>query len=153
MKLTIELVPSSSWGNNIRAVFTNRQWNSLRGMVCDAAYNTCEICEQESEAPVECHEIWHYNEKTQIQTLTGMVCLCKDCHLVKHFGFARVSGKEKQALKHLMKVNKLDLPGAKKYIGEAFVAWRKRNQFNWTLDLTYLKKRYGIDVDKLKEPK
>lgn len=150
LKLTIELVPQTSWMNNVRAVLTGKQWNVLRGIVADRAWNVCEICEGVGPAhPVECHEIWDYNEKTKTRKLTGMIALCPDCHLVKHFGFARIQGKEEQALKHLMKVNKMTKKEAKAYISECFETWISRSQIDWELDLSGLKK-YGVDVNKLK---
>jgi len=138
--------------NNVRAVLTAKQWNALRGIVADHAYNVCEICGGVGPAhPVECHEIWDYNEKAATQTLTGMIALCPSCHMVKHFGFARISGKEEQALKHFMKVNGLKKKGAEKAITEAFEIWRKRSLIDWKLDLSGLKK-YGIDASKIKGP-
>ena len=151
MKLTIELVPSSSWGNNIRAIMTAKQWRALSGMVCDHAYNVCEICgDVGPKHPVECHEIWEYNDRKQTQRLTGMIALCPDCHMVKHIGLARIKGKYDEALKHFMKVNKLKKRQAEEYVEEAFNLWRERSKNQWTLDLSLLK-RYGIDSDKLKE--
>lgn len=149
--LEIELVPSTSWMNNVRKVLTTTQWNALRGAVCDAAYNVCEICGGEGpKHPVECHEIWRYNEKTNVQKLTGMLSLCPDCHMVKHIGLARIKGKYDEALKHFMKVNKLKKRQAEEYIDEAFKLWRERSKSKWTLDLSLLK-RYGLDPDKLKD--
>src|SRR5574337_1863360 len=91
MKLTIELVPQTSWMNNVRAVLTTKRWDILRGIVADQAWNVCEICGGVGpKHPVECHEIWEYDEKNRTQKLAGMIALCPDCHMVKHFGFARV---------------------------------------------------------------
>lgn len=153
LKLTIELVPKSSWMNNLRAVLTSKQWNALRGVVADKAWNVCEICGGTGpEHPVECHEIWQYNEKTSIRKLTGMIALCPDCHMVKHIGLASIKGNFDKALKHLMKVNGLKKKEAEAYVENAFKIWRARSQLKWTLDLSELKK-YGVDVEKIKEPK
>lgn len=153
MKLTIELVPATSWGNNLRSAMTSKQWRALSGMICDRAYNVCEICgEVGPKHPVECHEIWEYNERKQIQRLTGMIALCPNCHLVKHIGYARVAGKYDLALKHFRKVNGLKKIEAEEAVKAAFQKWRDRNKQTWTLDLSLLK-RYGIDSDKLKEAK
>ena len=150
MKLTIELVPQSSWMNNVRAVLSKKQWDYLRSQVSSKAYDVCEICGGVGpKHPVECHEIWKYNEKTGIQKLEGMIALCPDCHSVKHFGFARISGKEEQALKHFMKVNGLKKKEAEKVILAAFELWTKRSTLEWKLDLSVLKE-YGIDISKLK---
>ncbi len=131
---------------------TAKQWNALSGMVCDRAYNVCEICGGVGpKHPVECHEIWDYNDRTLNQKLIGMLALCPDCHMVKHIGYARVRGKFEEALKHFMKVNSLKKKEAKEQIDLAFKRWRDRSQKDWTLDLSYLK-RYGIDPEKLKNP-
>jgi hypothetical protein len=153
LALTIELVPATSWGNNIRAVMTAKQWNALSGIVCNRAYNVCEICGGVGpKHPVECHEIWEYNDRKQIQRLAGMIALCPDCHMVKHIGYARVQGKYDQAAKHFRKVNGLKKIEAEETIKTAFQRWRDRSKQDWTLDLSHLK-RYGIDPEKLKEPK
>jgi len=44
MKLTIELVPSSSWTNNVRAIVTKKQWDIIKVKVSSKAYSVCEIC-------------------------------------------------------------------------------------------------------------
>jgi hypothetical protein len=138
--------------NNVRAVLSAKQWNALRGMVADQAWNVCELCGGTGpKHPVECHEIWDYNEKTATQTLTGMIALCPDCHMVKHFGFARIQGKEELAFKHFMKVNGLKKKAAEAEIAKAFDVWRKRSLIDWKLDLSGLKK-YGLDVSKIKAP-
>jgi len=153
MKLTIELVPQSSWMNNVRAVLTAKQWDALRRIVADKAWNVCEICGGVGpKHPVECHEIWEYNEKTGVQKLAGMISLCPNCHMVKHFGFARISGKEEWALKHFMKVNGLKKKEAEQAIADAFEVWMKRSKLEWKLDLSILEE-YGIDVRELNKKK
>lgn len=138
--------------NNVRAVLSASQWNALRGKIADAAWNVCQICGGVGpNHPVECHEIWEYNEKTKIQRLAGMIALCPDCHMVKHFGYARVTGKEEQAFKHFMKINELKKKEAETAISQAYEVWRKRSLIDWELDLSGLK-RYGIDVSKLRKP-
>lgn len=150
LKLTIELVPSSSWMNNVRKVLSNNQWRALSRSVRDRAYDVCEICGGVGPThATECHEIWQYNEKTGIQKLMGMIALCPDCHMVKHIGLARIKGKYDLALKHFMKVNKLKKRDTEEYVSKAFSRWRDRSKMKWKLDLSVLK-RYGVDVEKLK---
>lgn len=150
MKLTIELVPASSWFNNVRAVLTRSQWDVLRKQVYSQAWDLCQICGGVGpKHPVECHEIWHYDDKKLIQKLVGMIALCPDCHMVKHIGLAQVQNKGDKAIKHLMKVNKLSKKEAEKYVKESFEIWAKRSSKNWKLDISILES-YGIDVKKLK---
>ena len=151
LKLTIELVPSSSWFNNVRAVLTRKQWDVLRKQVYTQAWDTCQICGGVGpKHPVECHEIWHYDDNKLIQTLVGMIALCPNCHMVKHIGYAEVSGRFALAVKHLMKINKLTKAEAGKVISEAFSKWVERSKKSWTVDISQLKD-YGIDISKLKK--
>lgn len=150
-KLTIELVPASSWFDNVRSAVTKVQWDIIRKRVYSAAYDTCQICGGIGpKHPVECHEIWSYDEKKFIQKLEGMIALCPDCHMVKHIGLAGIRNRGEQALKHLMKVNQMTRKKAEKYIEHAFQVWGYRSTLQWTVDISHLKE-YGIDVSKIKK--
>jgi hypothetical protein len=151
MKLTIELVPSTCWFSNVRTVLSKKQWDVLRSKVYSEAYDICEICGGIGpKHPVECHEIWEYDDKKLIQKLTGMIALCPDCHMVKHIGLAQVMKKGDLAIKHLMKVNKLKKADAEKYVADSFKKWAERSQKKWKLDISCLKE-YGIDLKQIKE--
>lgn len=152
VRLTIELVPQTSWFNNVRAVVSKKQWDTIKSQVAAKAYDLCEICGGVGpKHPVECHEIWHYDETKLVRKLEGMIALCPSCHMVKHFGFAEVQGKRARALAHLMKVNKMTIDKAEDYVLKAFQLWVNRSQKQWTLDITHLKE-YGVDIEKLRRP-
>ena len=140
LKLTIELVPESSWLNNVRAVLTSKQWNIIKKQVFAKAWDTCEICGGIGpKHPVECHEIWHYDDKTLIQKLTGMIALCPKCHMVKHIRLAQIRNKKEEATLHFMKINKIKRQEAEKYIIDAFRKWNERSNNIWKLDISILK--------------
>lgn len=142
--LTIELVPSPAWGSNVRAVLTTVSWDILRKKVYRAANYHCEICGGQGKAhPVECHEVWDYNDKTHVQKLVKMTALCPACHAVKHFGLAMVKDQTEPALHHLATVNGWTGTQALKYVNECFEIHRKRSAHHWTLDLSALEK-YGV---------
>lgn len=150
--LDLELVPSSSWFNNVRAVLTLKQWDIVRSQVAAQAYYLCQICGGVGpKHPVECHEIWHYDDQKMIQKLEGMIALCPGCHMVKHMGYAQVQGKGARAFKHFMKVNGLKKKMATQRVKEAFDKWAERSTKEWTLDISKLKD-YGIDVSKIRRP-
>lgn len=150
--LDIELIPATCWLSNIRSAVSKAQWDKIRKQVYAKAWDTCQICGGVGpKHPVECHEIWSYDDQKQIQKLEGMIALCPACHQVKHFGFARVSGKGQLAVQHFIKVNKLMPQQADKYLDQVFETWYQRSQKSWTLDISYLS-QYGIDVSKI-EPR
>lgn len=150
MKLSIELVPSTSFYNNVRAILTAAQWDMVRKQVYDAAWHLCEICHGKGPRhPVEAHEIWEYDDKKLVQKLAGMIALCPACHQVKHIGLAQVNGQFDHALAHLMKVNKLTKPKSLAYVQEQFRVWNERSKFQYKLDIKVLSS-YGIDLKKVK---
>ena len=136
-KLEIEMVPSSTWGINLRAVLTQSQWDKLRKKFFKKADNKCEICG--ASGTMEGHEIWSYNDTTHVQSLEGIICLCKKCHMVKHFGRTQLVGKEKIALDQLMKVNKWTYVEAKKHHADKTAEWNEREKHEWDVDVSKIK--------------
>jgi len=146
--LTVELVPQTCWFSNVRDHVPKKTWDLLRKHTYKKAHNQCEICSGRGEKhPVECHEIWHYNDENKVQRLTGLVALCPSCHEVKHIGLANVRGRIKEASKHLAKVNNWSSDQVDKYVKEVFQNWKERSQHQWTLDLSWLEQEFGIKVE------
>ena len=142
-KLTIELVPSTSWYSNVRSNVTKKEWDTIRKKSYDLADNKCEICwstglKQGYRHRVECHEIWHYDDELNTQTLTGLVSLCPNCHKTKHVGLARIQGLENIVINQLVTVNNITKIEAINYIDESFNVWQQRSAKKWKLDITYL---------------
>ena len=139
MKLTIELVPTSCWNSNVRSIVTASQWNVIRKKCYTLANNKCEICGGVGKLhPVECHEIWEYNDETHTQTLKGLIALCPTCHMVKHAGLAEMQGKINVVIRQLMKVNGTDMDNTVLYINKSFAKWHERSKFSWSLNINFL---------------
>lgn len=142
-KLTIELVPKTSWYSNVRSNVSKAEWDRIRKKSYENANHVCEICgdvgtNQGYRHKLECHEIWQYDDETLIQTLTGLVSLCPYCHLVKHPGLAQMNGKLGIVLKQLQRVNQISVEEAGAMLNEAFEIWRSRSKNNYTLDISFL---------------
>jgi hypothetical protein len=139
-RLTIELVPKTSWYNNVRALVDGPTWGRIRRMVYRQADYRCEVCGGKGpEHPVECHEVWRYDDRTRVQALVRMIALCPACHQVKHIGLANAQGEGAQARAHLARVNGWTLEQTDAYIAEAFQVWAQRSGGPWTLDLEGLR--------------
>jgi hypothetical protein len=143
MKLTIELVPRTSWYNNVRSNVSKERWDELRNHCYNKAGHKCEICgsigkEQGFNHNVECHEIWEYDEYHHVQRLAGLIALCPLCHKVKHAGLAQINGEENLVISQLMKVNNMDEFEAKNYLQDAFLIWDERSVFEWNVDISWL---------------
>lgn len=138
-ELTIELVPKTCWYTNVRSQVTPQVWDFFRKKTYQQANYKCEICGGRGDKhPVECHEVWHYNDNCQQQTLIRLIALCPACHECKHIGFATIQGRGKIAAKHLAKVNQWSDEQALAYIEQSFDIWERRSQFKWKLDISYL---------------
>lgn len=137
--LTIELVPKPSWYSNVRSNVPRTRWDKLRKACYAQANHKCEICgDIGNKWPVECHEIWDYDEEQKIQKLTGLISLCPACHQVKHIGLAQIRGKYTEARKHLSIINNITIDEADRYISESFNVWQERSKYIWELDITWL---------------
>jgi hypothetical protein len=152
-RLSLDLVPFSTWFSNVRSHVNKTTWEVIRAQVFSEAKYLCEICaDPASSYELECHEVWEYDSKNNIQKLINLIALCNDCHTVKHYGLAQIQHKEQKALKHFMKINKVKKKEAESYIADAFMQWAERSGKTWKLDISYLT-RYNIDVSKIKSPK
>lgn len=150
MRLCVELVPKTCWYSNVRSLLSKSQWDTIKKMVFAEAGYVCEICGGKGpKHPVECHEIWGYDDLLFIQKLNGMIALCPKCHRVKHFGLACIQGREAQVTSHLKIVNGISTKEAENHIKQSFKEFDRRSKHQWALDVSYLEK-YGIDISELK---
>lgn len=139
MKLTVELVPKTSWGHNVRTLVPKASWDLIRKKCYRLAKYVCEICGgQGSRHPVECHEIWHYDDQHYVQTLVGFIALCPLCHRVKHLGRTFSVGLGNTALKQLALVNGITMQEAGLYVEQVFDQWRDRSKHPWKVDISYI---------------
>jgi hypothetical protein len=142
-RLTIELVPPSTWGQNLRGALSGEQWDCLRQAVYRRAGYRCEICgERGATHPVECHERWAYDDAARVQRLIGLVALCPACHAVKHIGRSYAEGDGDAALARLMRVNGWSRTDAVEYVDLVFDIWQTRRRGEWRLDLEWLTHQY-----------
>lgn len=145
--LTIELVPNTCWYSNVRSNVCKKDWDKLRHHIYKQAGHRCQVCGGVGQQhPVECHEIWNYNDQQHIQTLTGLIALCPACHECKHIGLAQIKDRGEIALQHLAKVNKWSIEQSEVYVSECFEVWQKRSQFKWELNISYLE-QFGISTN------
>ena len=112
---------------------------NLQAVRTPALGGRCEICGGRGPKWVECHEIWHYDDVRQIQTLVGLIALCPPCHEVKHIGRAAVTGNLVRAIEHLCRVNQGEPEHAEAYIEVQFEIHALRSRHQRELDIGSLK--------------
>jgi hypothetical protein len=141
-RLSIELVPRTCWYSNVRSNVSAADWEKCKQFVRKRSGDRCEVCGGKGPKwPVECHEIWDYDDDESRQTLMGLIALCPDCHEVKHIG--RVSVTEGppgivRCLEHLGRVNGWDLETCEAYVKNEFHIHALRSLSEWELDVSWL---------------
>lgn len=138
LKLTIELVPQTSWYNNLRKVVTPQTWDAIRRQAYRDAGYRCGICGARGQ--MNCHERWAYDDDAHVQTLLGFIALCSLCHHVKHIGLAAILAAEgeldyEEVIAHFMRVNECDRATFEAHRQHAVRVWQERSQAAWTVDL------------------
>lgn len=136
-RLSIELVPSTAWGQNLRKLMKPFMWHSIRNEVLEKAKGTCMICK--ANGTLDCHEVWIYDDESHIQKLAGFLALCKDCHDLKHIGFASLShGKPKyeKLVNHFMKVNNCSRADFVDHYNTAMNLFNERSKYDWEMDIS-----------------
>ena len=158
LKLTIELVPSPAWNQNLRNILPKGAWEKIRREVIQKSGNRCTICGKIGN--LNCHEVWKYydgasywkrnpsevpvyagtkGDKNHVQKLAGFLALCNLCHAVKHLGLTglKKSGSSlyDRVVKHFLKVNNCSKEDFINHQKEAYKKFEKRSHFEWTLDL------------------
>jgi len=132
--LEIELVPSSSWYENLRKKISKEKWDRLRRKVYAKYGHRCGICGADGRA--NCHELWSFDEGKRIQKLEGFISLCDVCHNVKHIGLAGIMASEgkldyEEVVRHFMKVNGCSRQLFEMHRKKAFEIWKKRSKRHW----------------------
>ena len=142
-KLSLNLIPQSSWYKSVRSKITKDRWDNIRKLVYKKANYTCQVCSATEQTYtgskrgwLHCDELWEFRNYKQI--LVGLKAVCRMCHLTKHYGFATTIGKDKEAKNHLMKINKWTEEEASNHIEEKLLEWKMRNETEWIIDYTYI---------------
>jgi len=140
MKLEADLVPTGTWGANLRSILPQVGWDRLRRSSYEDANHVCEICgssglEQGRKHAVECHEVWLYDDVAKTQYLAGVQSLCPYCHMVKHYGRSLKVGASAVVRKHIAEVNEWSEDTVKLYEDFIFKVHALRSQFRWTVDV------------------
>lgn len=138
-----DMLPSSTWENNLRYALQEAEWDRLRKFCYQAAGNACVACGSPGEPHVEAHEAWSFDEKTGVQKLKGILCLCPTCHKAKHLGFANRIGRLRQVLDRLKWLNDWDDTQLQRGLADVEARQRVLSARTWQLDLSFLRS-YGV---------
>lgn len=158
--LTLNLIPKTMWGKNVRAVVSQTIWANLRWGYGATNYMRerleidfpeeiltqrrdytphlfCSICNSKHRG-LELHEEWSFDDVTRVQRLEEFLALCPRCHLAKHAGRAHLVGKFDEVIDHLRLINNLSTDHTIDLVTQALNKWNDRSQHEYVLDLGHL---------------
>lgn len=141
--------PRSSWATSLKKLIGDR-WDSIRKGVYRRACYRCEICsDQGPKWPVECHEVFEYNDAREEQTLSGIVALCPNCHKALHYVQSSKRGEGGEEIKqHIGFVNEQTAEEVENLLSQARERYKARNKIEWKVDLMLLTD-YGFTEDEV----
>lgn len=134
--LVPEMLPVTTWEQNIRHLQGPDAWDRMRKHAYRAAGFRCEICG--AGGKLEAHESWELVNETCVQRLKGILALCPLCHKSHHLGIARRLGMLSDVRQHLMRVNQWSANELEEQIQEAYEVWEQRCEWPWQVDLRWL---------------
>jgi len=137
LKLKIDMVPQGSWGTSLRNGMPRSRWDKLRKQVHDQNGNKCQICD--STVKLNCHELWEYDAKSNIQKLVGLGTICNMCHHVTHIGRSIQLDREGHldidaVVNHFLKVNGCDPATFKRHFKKEWAVFIERSSHEWQID-------------------
>jgi len=137
LKLRIELVPSTSFFDNLRNNVSRKEWDIIRKESYLKSNEKCAICGVKGR--LNCHEIWDYDDINHIQKLVGFTALCTNCHNIKHIGLAKMQADQgrfdfNKVIDHFCKVNNCTKKTYQDHHKESFDEWHERSKHDWKIE-------------------
>lgn len=133
-----DMLPSTTWQDNVRTRVSEELWNRMRKHSYAAAGHRCVICGDRGQPYLECHELWAFDDEKKIQRLRKLMALCPKCHKAHHLGFARTSGMLPDVLSHITHINSWTLVELEQALDETHRKWKERSAYQWTVDINWI---------------
>ena len=154
LRLTIELIPSSTWGMSLRKLASVRDWSKIRERCIKENKNRCGICD--TKGRLSCHEIWEFDDLKHIQRLVGFNALCNMCHSIKHIGNTLRLAKEgkldyESVVRHFVEVNRCSSKTFYEHREAEYKKWKGRSRHEWEVDFGEYKNI--LDKKKMEKPR
>lgn len=133
-----EMLPATTWEENLRSALPEDRWDALRKHAYSAAGYRCEICGGAPRPHLEAHEKWEFDDVWCVQRLAGILALCPPCHKAHHLGLARRLGLYEDVLAKMEEVNGWSRAQTLSALEKARAQADERNRYHWTVDLSWL---------------
>lgn len=113
------------------------RWQELRHDTLSEARHRCSACSD--PGPLECHEVWRYDDATLRQKLEGLQALCRPCHAAKTPGrlaWLENTGQVQPgaltvAIERIARLNGWTVPVAHRYVAYCTNVNADRGRYAW----------------------
>jgi hypothetical protein len=135
MKLLPVLIPKPLWGINAHSLIGGSAWQRMRRDTFLRDKHCCVICQQ--QGPLECHEVFLYDDATGTAVLTKLESRCAECHSFNHLGRLRKVDPQgfKRALVCIGRINDIGSEEVILLVKNAFSLHKNRTR-PWQLKVT-----------------
>lgn len=136
--LKIVSIPKPTWGRNVRTMLPKGCWKVIREIVFQQYGKECFYCKDNgARSSLHCHELWKYDDESQVQRLHKVIPVCEACHDVLHAGRSFAIGKREEVLEHLARVNKWSQSSVTRHVRSAMEQWERRSGKKWKVDISF----------------
>lgn len=143
LPLTVDAFPANLATHiNMSSSLPEEEWSSIRKATYKNANYMCEVSGGVgTEWPVECHELWRFDEGSQTLQLRGFMALHPEIHVAKHLERQQEDKRRQQAIWMLQAMNEWTVTEAEEYWKFARDTAMRRSGQEWKLDLSWLASR------------
>lgn len=139
-----QLIPPRAFGQKIKTLIGDYNWQKISKKVREDANYTCAYCGEyhPEKWGTDAHEEWDWDFETGTQKLKSIKCVCKRCHMTVHPGANNYFGNFdiEDIVKNFCKINKCeeDFFDAALMISRFYQSYL--NQKDWKLEEDLAKK-------------
>ncbi|MCC5611202.1 hypothetical protein LC612_31715 [Nostoc sp. CHAB 5834] len=133
-----EMLPPSTWEDNLRTLVPPDRWDAIRKHAYAAAGHRCEICGLKGTPHLEAHERWTWDDTWCVQKLEGVLALCRACHKALHWGLAKRLGIVEEVSRKICEVNGWSRAKLAEEVERLKMIMNERSRYHWTVDLSWL---------------
>jgi hypothetical protein len=152
VRIQAAMLPSTTWGSNVRGLLSGKQWDAIRLPVCAAARNRCEVCGRTGRRQdgrvhrPDCHEVWAFEVRDgrNVQRLARLIALCSACHSLQHMGRDAAQDRSERTIRTLCRVNHWSREQALADIRRSVRLYESMDHVEFDLDLTLLADRLDV---------
>ncbi len=89
LPLKVQLIPKTAWDQTFKQQISDKEWELITEYLREKNNHRCQTCNKNCKKEpeyLEAHEKWSFDKDNRKQILEDIMCVCKKCHHVIHWG-------------------------------------------------------------------